>query len=152
MRAIVKKVATATVKPSSKEFIEKIKRIKSELPEQLTSLATNRLRDNLRNTTTTGEITVFYPSPPRPSYEYTSPYEYVWKQSFRHYQPEDVIDPTGFIVEYGFFNIKTENGYLGRRGTVSMGLAIVNPTTLQVVSRDRMSDTFSISVEEDSPE
>jgi hypothetical protein len=33
-----------------------------------------------------------------------------------------------------------------------MGIAIVNPSTLQVVGRDSMTDTFSITVEEDSPE
>ena len=152
VQALVRKIATATVKPSSKEFVEKIKRMKAELPKQLSSLASSRLKDNLQDTTTASAITVFDPSPPRSSYEYTSPYEYVWRQSFRHYQPDDVLDPAGFIVEFGFIDLKTENGLSGSKGKVTMGIAIVNPNTLQVVGRDTMTDTFAITVEEDSPE
>ena len=146
VRAIVRKAATATVQPSSKEFIEKIKRMKIELSEQLLTLATNKLKDNLQSIAPTSVLTIAKPSLPQ------SAYEYIWKQSFRHYRPEDVVDRTGFIVEFGFIDLKTENGLSGSKGKVTMGIAIVNPSTLQVVGRDSMTSTFSITVKEDSPE
>jgi len=146
VRAIVRKVANATVQPSSKEFIEKIKRMKIELSEQLLKLATDKLKDNLQKIAPTSVLTIAKPSLPQ------SAYEYIWKQSFRHYRPEDVIDRTGFIVEYGFIDLKTENGFSGSKGKVTMGIAVINPTTLQVVGRDSMTSTFSITVPEDSPE
>jgi hypothetical protein len=146
VRAVVKKIATETVKPSSKEFIEKIKRMKTELPEQLSALASETLKATLQNATQPSSITVAKPS------SLYSTYNYTWTQSARFYRPDEVIDRNGYIVEFGFFEIATENGYGGSKGKVKMGIAIVDPITRRVVGRDSLTDIFSITVEEDSPE
>ena len=146
VRALVRKIATATVKPSSKEFVEKIKRMKAELPEQLSAVAAETLKGNLQKAAQPSLITVA-----KPSYLGAS-YNYIWAQPVRHYPLDVVVDRDGFIVEFGFFEITTENGYGGGKGRVKMGMAIVNPITRQVVGRDSLTDTFSITVEEDSPE
>jgi hypothetical protein len=146
VRALVRKIATATVKPSSKEFVEKINRMKTELPEQLSTLASETLKANLQKATQPSSINVAKPS------SIYSTYNYTWAQSARFYQPSDVINQNGYIVEFGFFEIATENGYGGGKGKVKMGIAIIDPITRRVVGRDSMTDTFSITVEEDSPE
>lgn len=146
VRAIVRNIARATVKPSSKEFVEKIKRMKAELPEKLSVLASETLKGTLQKAAQPSLITVA-----KPSYLGVT-YNYIWAQPVRRYPLDELVDRNGFIVEFGFFEITTENGYGGGKGKVTMGIAIVNPITRQVVGRDSITDTFSITVEEDSPE
>ena len=147
VRAIVRKIATATVKPSSKAFVEKIKRMKAELPEQLSALAAETLKGNLQKAAQPSEITVA-----KPSY-IGATYDDIWPQEVRDYPLwEEVVGRNGIIVEFGFFEIATENSSGGGKGKVKMGIAIVDALTRQVLGRDSLTDTFSITVEEDSPE
>lgn len=124
----------------------KIKRMKAELPDKLSALASETLKGTLQKAAQPSLITVA-----KPSYLGVT-YNYIWAQPVRRYPLDELVDRNGFIVEFGFFEITTENGYGGGEGKVTMGIAIVNPSTLQVVGRDSMTDTFSITVEEDSPE
>ena len=145
VRAIVKKIATATVKPSSEEFIATNKRMQSELPNFLVSFANDTVVEELKSIFDGTTMTVAN----RFVGEFS--YDWIWAKNVRYELLEDAVTKSGIIFEYGFFEIATTKGLGGSLGRISMGIAIIDAKTNKVLGRIRLSDSSHISVNDDDP-
>jgi threonine dehydrogenase-like Zn-dependent dehydrogenase len=143
--AIVQKIATATVKPSSEDFIATTKRMQSELPNTLVSIANNTVVEELKSIfdgTTVAVANRFVG-------EFS--YDWIWAKNVRYELLEDAVTKSGIIFEYGFFEIATTRGLGGSLGRIGMGIAIIDAKTNKVLGRIRLSDSSPISVNDDDP-